>query len=211
CLCYFGVLLVVILLLVVRSLCVVVLLRLGGVRGCPGPSRTCPCGGVGPPPLYFFLGAPGAPSGFCRRDVCFLHVLVVVALLFAAPGVALWLWASASHGVGWAGPCGEGFGPIRPLRRGLPSRRCTKGNAIPKNACIEKKNKKNLVFKETTHPKRLVSLISLNKFTSAPLAVYEGGRPLNLAPSISWRNRSASDFGSEGCRFESCRDRVFPW
>ncbi|KAG8339456.1 hypothetical protein TRVL_09716 [Trypanosoma vivax] len=25
--------------------------------------------------------------------------------------------------------------------------------------------------------------------------------------SVSWRNGSASDFGSEGCRFEPCRDR----
>ncbi|ORC91898.1 uncharacterized protein TM35_000041120, partial [Trypanosoma theileri] len=98
--------------LVVRSLCVVVLLRLGGVRRCPGPSRTCPCGGVGPPPLPFFLGA--VPSGFCRCDLRFLRVLVVVALLFAAPRVALWLRASASHWFGWAGP-GAGFWNKMPL------------------------------------------------------------------------------------------------
>ncbi|ORC91504.1 uncharacterized protein TM35_000051000, partial [Trypanosoma theileri] len=80
-----------------------VLLRLGGVRWCPGPSRTCPCGGVGLPPLYFFWGVPVAPSGVCRRGLCFLHVLVVVALLFAVPRVALWLWASVSHWLGWVG------------------------------------------------------------------------------------------------------------
>ncbi|ORC91892.1 uncharacterized protein TM35_000041060, partial [Trypanosoma theileri] len=95
--------------LVVRGLCIVVPLRLGGVGRCPGYSRTCPCGGVGPPPLYFFWGVPGAPSGFCRRDLCF-HVLVVVVLLFAAPRVALWLRASASHGLGWGGRLGWGIG-----------------------------------------------------------------------------------------------------
>ncbi|ORC82969.1 uncharacterized protein TM35_000801070, partial [Trypanosoma theileri] len=91
------------------SLCRSALVELGGAPGPPGLVRVA---GSVPHPCIFFWGVPGAPSGFCRRDLCF-HVLVVAALLFAAPRVALWLWASASHGVGW--PPRAGFYTNMPL------------------------------------------------------------------------------------------------